>query len=51
VIVGVALVIDGVHYSSDVAASALWSIGVAPMVLQAWNRLILPRTYRARSLS
>ncbi len=47
-VVALALVIDGVHYPSDVIASILWSIGLAPLVLEIWNRVVLPRTYRAR---
>ena len=42
------LVVDGVHYLSDVLASVLWSVGLAPLVLEVWNRLVLPRTYRNR---
>lgn len=44
-LVGLALVIDGVHYISDVLASILWSVGLAPLVLDIWNRVVLPRTY------
>lgn len=47
VVVGLCLVSDGVHYPSDVIASGVWSIGVAPLVLDLWNRFALPRTYRA----
>ena len=42
------LVVDGVHYLTDVLASVLWSIGLAPLVLEVWNRVVLPRTYRRR---
>jgi undecaprenyl-diphosphatase len=49
VIVGLCLVSNGVHYPSDVIASAIWSLGVAPLVLGLWNRFVLPRTYRADS--
>ncbi len=45
-LVGTSLVIDGVHYASDALASILWSIGVAPFVLDAWNRFVLPHTIR-----
>lgn len=45
-LVALALVIDGVHYLSDVLASIIWSLGLAPLVLELWNRLVLPRTYR-----
>jgi membrane-associated phospholipid phosphatase len=45
-IVGGALVVDGVHYVSDVLASTVWSIGLAPLMLEAWNRLVIARSYR-----
>ncbi|CAN5458250.1 hypothetical protein BH10ACT6_BH10ACT6_07680 [soil metagenome] len=45
-LVGISLVIDGVHFTSDALASILWSIGVAPFALEAWNRYVLPRSYR-----
>ncbi|RKR73341.1 phosphatase PAP2 family protein [Frondihabitans australicus] len=46
VVVALCLVTDGVHYASDVIASIVWSLGVAPFVLELWNRYVLPRTYR-----
>ncbi len=46
VFVAVVLVSDGVHYPSDVVASIVWSLGVAPLMLTLWNRYVLPRTYR-----
>ena len=48
-VVAFSLVGDGVHYPTDVLASILWSLGVAPLVLGLWNRYILPRTYRTPS--
>ena len=48
--VAFALVVDGVHYLSDVLASVVWSVGLAPLVLEVWNRVVLPRTYRRRPL-
>ncbi len=47
-IVAFALVIDGVHYPSDVLASILWSIGLAPLVLELWNRIVLRRVFSRR---
>jgi undecaprenyl-diphosphatase len=49
VVVAFSLVGDGVHYPSDVLASILWSLGVAPLVLGLWNRYVLPRTHRTPS--
>jgi membrane-associated phospholipid phosphatase len=46
--VALALVIDGVHYPSDVLASIVWSLGLAPLVLELWNRLIIARIRRTR---
>jgi len=48
-IVAFSLVSDGVHYPTDVLASIVWSIGVAPLVLGLLNRFVLPRTYRTPS--
>lgn len=42
-IFALALVIDGVHYPTDVIASIVWSIGLAPLVLELWNRFVAPR--------
>ena len=47
VIVAVALLIDGVHFPTDVLASIVWSLAVAPLVLMLWNRFVIPRTFRA----
>ncbi|MCU1528148.1 MAG: hypothetical protein JWP75_1911, partial [Frondihabitans sp.] len=49
VIVAFSLVSDGVHYPTDVLASIVWSIGVAPLVLGLWNRFVVPLTYRTPS--
>lgn len=38
-VVGLCLVSDGVHYPSDVLASIVWSLGVAPLVLAVCNRI------------
>lgn len=46
-IVAVALLIDGVHFPTDVLASIVWSLAVAPLVLMLWNRFVIPRTVRA----
>jgi undecaprenyl-diphosphatase len=45
-LVTVALVIDGVHYATDVTASVIWAVGLAPAVLYVWNRLVVPLSYR-----
>ncbi len=42
VALGVALVIDGVHFPTDVIASMIWSAGLAPLVLFFWTRLVIP---------
>ena len=44
-VVAFALVIDGVHFTTDVLASAVWSLGLAPLVLEVWNRVVVPRSY------
>ncbi len=40
---GFLLAVDGVHYSTDVLASILWVLGVAPLVRALWVRVALPR--------
>lgn len=40
-VVGAALVIDGVHFPSDVVASIVWCIAVAPLVRLVWVTLVL----------
>lgn len=49
VIVGACLIADGVHYPTDVIASAVWAAAVTPLVLGLSNRHLLPRTYRLPS--
>jgi membrane-associated phospholipid phosphatase len=41
--VGAALVIDGVHYPSDVLASIVWAIVVAPLARILWVSVVLRR--------
>lgn len=40
---GTLLAIDGVHYPTDVLASMVWVVGVAPLVHLVWTRVIAPR--------
>lgn len=40
---GFLLAVDGVHYTTDVLASIVWVIGVAPLVRALWVRVALPR--------
>ena len=40
--VGFSLVIDGVHYPTDVAASVLWALTVAPAIMLLWRRFAAP---------
>lgn len=40
---GTLLAIDGVHYPTDVLASMIWAVGVAPLAHVVWTRLIAPR--------
>jgi membrane-associated phospholipid phosphatase len=40
---GFLLAVDGVHYSTDVLASIVWVLGVAPLVRALWVRVALPR--------
>jgi membrane-associated phospholipid phosphatase len=37
------LVVDGVHWTTDVLASVCWGLGVGPFVRAFWVRLVLPR--------
>ena len=37
------LVVDGVHWTTDVLASVCWGVGVAPFVRGFWVQLVLPR--------
>ena len=47
--VGTSLVIDGVHSPSDVAASIVWSITVAPLVRMLWVSVVRRRVGVSRS--
>ncbi|MET4783180.1 phosphatase PAP2 family protein [Glaciihabitans sp. UYNi722] len=40
---GFLLAVDGVHYTTDVLASIVWVLGVAPLVRGLWVRVALPR--------
>jgi len=42
-VVAVALVTDGVHFPSDVIASIVWALAVAPAVRYVWVDLVMPR--------
>ncbi len=44
--VGASLMIDGVHNPSDVLASMLWGIAVAPLARMLWVSVVLPRFNR-----
>ena len=37
------LVVDGVHWTTDVLASVCWGVGVEPFVRAFWVRVVLPR--------
>lgn len=37
------LTVDGVHYPTDVLASIIWVVAVAPLVRAVWIRYLLPR--------
>lgn len=43
VVVLLSLLVDGVHYPTDVLASVVWGLGVAPFVRAAWLRAVAPR--------
>jgi membrane-associated phospholipid phosphatase len=43
ILVGLALVVDGVHYATDVFASVLWSVTVGPLVFALCARFVLQR--------
>lgn len=36
------LAVDGVHYTTDVLASIIWVLGIAPLVRAGWVRVALP---------
>jgi membrane-associated phospholipid phosphatase len=42
-LVGLALIVDGVHYPTDVFASVLWSVTVGPLIFALCARVILQR--------
>ncbi|WP_413602759.1 phosphatase PAP2 family protein [Curtobacterium sp. Curtsp57] len=44
VLVLVSLLVDGVHFPTDVVASVVWALGVAPFVRAVWLRGIAPRS-------
>lgn len=41
-VLALALVIDGVHFSTDTIASIVWSAALAPLVLFLWARYAIP---------
>lgn len=43
VVLLLSLLVDGVHFPTDVLASVGWALGVAPFVRAVWLRLIAPR--------
>lgn len=47
VVLSVALVVDGAHFSTDVIASIVWSTGLVPLVLFLWTRYVIPLTRRS----
>jgi undecaprenyl-diphosphatase len=51
VLVGTSLVIDGVHFPSDVLGSMIWGIAVAPLARLIWVSVVLRAydSFRARS--
>lgn len=44
--VGFALVSDGVHYPTDVAASVLWTLTVARAIMLLWRSFVVPELER-----
>ena len=40
---GTLLAVDGVHYPTDIAASVIWVLGVAPAVYLVWTRYVLAK--------
>ncbi len=44
--VGFALVSDGVHYPTDVAASVVWTLTVAPAIMLLWRSFVVPELER-----
>lgn len=43
VLVAVSLVVDGVHFPSDVLASVIWCLAVAPAARYLWVDIVMPR--------
>ncbi len=43
VVVALALVTDGVHFPTDVIASVVWALAVAPAVRYLWVDVVMPR--------
>jgi undecaprenyl-diphosphatase len=43
VIVALALAVDAVHYPTDIAASVVWSLAVAPAARLVWVDWVMPR--------
>lgn len=43
VVVAVSLVVDGVHFPSDVLASVVWALAVAPAARYLWVDVVMPR--------
>ena len=46
---GAALVVDGVHFPSDVIASIVWGIVIAPLARMIWVSIVLRGIDRARA--
>lgn len=46
--VGIAVVIDGLHYPSDVIGSIVWAVTVAPLVRMLWVSLVIQPIGRSR---
>lgn len=49
VAVGALLVSDGIHFPTDVLASWVWSLALAPLVCALWIRIVRPRRREARA--
>ena len=42
------LLTDGVHFPTDILASLVWSLTLAPLVAAVWQRIVRPRRGRRR---